>query len=1030
MQQPHQHQRHGYTSTVHDVPYIPAPVGGHAYLMRDDPQPTHDAQPDWRSRGGQAPPHGARGGRGGFQDPYRAHGGRRADGAERGYLPRREEPLVQHVGSRPASGNGTPATQALQPPHHHHQHHNHQHGAGQQQSYATSLDARGRGRRRSGTRTTPSSASGSSAPITPEQRPAARGVRPSALNAGYDSSASEANSGSAAPARPRPDMSGRRLAQLDHAHGEDKRVVLAVLKEKARNMGLAEATARGGTADDPEEAHRTVQRRKQLLFGKVTTGYRRYVEHVPPFMRHRGNAFHPATPRADVKCSKRRWDLLMQIWRRELHLWDEDQFNDANTSSSERARMLAGVGDLNRARLVTADGAVIEDKPAAVARYREQMRAALDRVSQSVEGAFRHAPLGGAGPNVAPKPIGDEGTDSTVPMAALDELERVQRSIRADPECVQEPPIELVHVRVGHDATSANATPAAAGASTSSAERSPAAAGHPTAPTTSTASGHTTPPLGAQRDPSPASSNSPHGDDSTPPPSAAGAARRRPEPLHSVDVAGALQNNASLVPLPSPAKEMGPPLSSGPLSLILSGQMMERQAKHGGPMAFRVDCPNGGTAQEVFRELEANFHVSRLSFHVVRGGPLPPPMAPVPASPVKSDGPPEPSEHTATPARTYRDDLTASPGSPPPNDRAATLEPKHSSSGTDTATTPPNATSLDDDFTEGADSPATTTKTQTPVKVRTPTTAAGGRPAAMPRRGSIEAEVAPQSPVGANGSRPGSGKLEHSRSKSQLASPGTRNTPGPVRPYAFASQSSASSAPIRVPVAGAVPKSANAQTPVAEDSCSLHPEERCSVYRLNRLSNVAYFLSFYDAGLPIVYLDNGDGGSEGAFKTSSAGRNIALDYWRSVTPLLGELGTDASPQHYGGPDINFRNTVSPDAINGILESTPAPPADTQRFFRSPTPGKNEALRDLVERQTPLVDMNASLCGRPVSRSSPSGGGRTMRHTPGHNDQSQDRDESVARHTARSAAPSPKENDRHDAGASPSGAEVAKTAGRC
>jgi hypothetical protein len=200
------------------------------------------------------------------------------------------------------------------------------------------------------------------------------------------------------------------------------------------------------------------------------------------------------------------------------------------------------------------------------------------------------------------------------------------------------------------------------------------------------------------------------------------------------------------------------------------------------------------------------------------------------------------------------------------------------------------------------------------------------------------------------------------------------------------------------------------------------------VYRLNRVQNVAYFLSFYESGLPLVYLDNGEG--EGAFKTNG-GYKHSLEYWRSVTPLLPELQDGSSH----APDLAFRNTVSPDAFTGILGSTPMAPdgrTDVNRFWTQ-TPGKTPVHVLRGDTQTPQ-ELNGSLRdARPHSRSSPSGpAGRAMRHTPGHNERfSQDRDESVARHTTRSAAQSPKgtRDDEHNGAPSPAGIEVANAVRR-
>jgi hypothetical protein len=166
-------------------------------------------------------------------------------------------------------------------------------------------------------------------------------------------------------------MNNRRLGQLDQQK-EDKRVVLAVLMHKAK---LAVDT------EDHEESadHRVVQRHKQILFGKVTPGYRRYIAAVPKYMRHEDNHFHPQTPRAEVRCSKRHWDLLMQIWRRQLHLWDVIRTDD------DLRRMVTGVFDYHKVELVDTQhpGAPID--PRELQRNTLEALEALRAINERVE---------------------------------------------------------------------------------------------------------------------------------------------------------------------------------------------------------------------------------------------------------------------------------------------------------------------------------------------------------------------------------------------------------------------------------------------------------------------------------------------------------------------------------------------------------------------------------------------------------------------------------------------------------------------
>eukprot|EP01065_Artemidia_motanka_P029204 TRINITY_DN3528_c1_g1_i1.p1 TRINITY_DN3528_c1_g1~~TRINITY_DN3528_c1_g1_i1.p1 ORF type:complete len:637 (+),score=248.44 TRINITY_DN3528_c1_g1_i1:156-1913(+) len=73
---------------------------------------------------------------------------------------------------------------------------------------------------------------------------------------------------------------------------------------------------------EERDGHRVQQREKQIMFGKVTVGYRNYVAVVPREDRQVGNEHHPTTPRVNQICSKRNWDCQVGVWRRALHLWD------------------------------------------------------------------------------------------------------------------------------------------------------------------------------------------------------------------------------------------------------------------------------------------------------------------------------------------------------------------------------------------------------------------------------------------------------------------------------------------------------------------------------------------------------------------------------------------------------------------------------------------------------------------------------------------------------------------------------------
>lgn len=69
------------------------------------------------------------------------------------------------------------------------------------------------------------------------------------------------------------------------------------------------------------------RRQKQIDYGKNTLGYENYMKQVA---RDKRTLEHPKTPPKHIKYSRRAWDGLVKVWRKQLHCFDPDAKPDTD----------------------------------------------------------------------------------------------------------------------------------------------------------------------------------------------------------------------------------------------------------------------------------------------------------------------------------------------------------------------------------------------------------------------------------------------------------------------------------------------------------------------------------------------------------------------------------------------------------------------------------------------------------------------------------------------------------------------------
>lgn len=136
---------------------------------------------------------------------------------------------------------------------------------------------------------------------------------------------SRANSPNSSTSSSANEETNRRRNNQVKSHKEEKRV---------RHNSYTSSTSSSSSYHEADPAVLS-RRQKQIDYGKNTAAYERYVEMVPSADRTRE---HPRTPNKFGKYSRRAFDGLVKIWRKQLHYYDPPaaagrDFNDDDSDS-------------------------------------------------------------------------------------------------------------------------------------------------------------------------------------------------------------------------------------------------------------------------------------------------------------------------------------------------------------------------------------------------------------------------------------------------------------------------------------------------------------------------------------------------------------------------------------------------------------------------------------------------------------------------------------------------------------------------